>query len=104
MKWITALNNSSIAEVGRVYIWDVDYRGKSIMTPTITSFFNIPDMLTQYEPNVMQKPMILDEEPNILECLKIAFDNSVCVFISYLCFTFSKCTMKQMNNIEREKM
>jgi len=59
MKWITALNNSSIAvtEVGRVYIWDVDYRGKSIMTPTITSFFNIPDMFTQYEPNVMQKPM-----------------------------------------------
>ncbi|KYM89105.1 RCC1 and BTB domain-containing protein 1 [Atta colombica] len=55
MKWIdiTALNNSSIAvtEVGRVYIWGVDYRGKSII-PTITSFF-IPDMLTQYGPNVM---------------------------------------------------
>ncbi|XP_011053149.1 PREDICTED: RCC1 and BTB domain-containing protein 1-like [Acromyrmex echinatior] len=80
MRWIdiTALNNSSIAvtEAGRVYIWGVDCHGKSIVTPTIASSSNISDMLVHYGPNVMQKSMILDEEPNILECLRIAFDNS----------------------------
>lgn len=106
-RWIdiAALNNSSIAvnEAGRVYVWG-DCRGKSILTPTGTSSFNVHDALAHYGPSIMHKPLILDEELDILGCLGIAFDDSVCVFVPYLCFELSKCTMKQTYDIEKEKL
>ncbi|XP_018317351.1 RCC1 and BTB domain-containing protein 1 [Mycetomoellerius zeteki] len=78
-RWIdiAALNNSSIAvnEAGRVYVWG-DCRGKSILTPTGTSSFNVHDALAHYGPSIMHKPLILDEELDILGCLGIAFDDS----------------------------
>ncbi|XP_018339119.1 PREDICTED: RCC1 and BTB domain-containing protein 1-like isoform X2 [Trachymyrmex septentrionalis] len=80
MRWvdIAALTNTSIAvtEAGRIYVWG-DCRGECISTPIATSSFNVHDTFGHYGPSIMHKPLILNEKPDILGCLGIAFDDSL---------------------------
>jgi len=86
MRWIdiAALNNTSIAvtEAGRFYVWG-DCRGECISIPIATSSFNVHDTFGYYGPSIMHKPLILNEKPDILGCLGIAFNDSVrlCIFV-----------------------
>lgn len=95
IKWvdIAALNCSNISvavsEEGHVYVWG-NCHGEKIVTPTVTPFSDMHDAIARYGPSVMHQPLILyaNEGPDILQCLKTAFDDRVCILflVTYLCF------------------
>ncbi|KYQ51913.1 RCC1 and BTB domain-containing protein 1 [Trachymyrmex zeteki] len=82
IKWvdIAALNCSNISvavsEEGHVYVWG-NCHGEKIVTPTVTPFSDMHDAIARYGPSVMHQPLILyaNEGPDILQCLKTAFDD-----------------------------
>ena len=71
---------------GIIYMWG-QCRGQSITSPMATPLANIYDALACYgTPSVMHQPLILNngEEIGILECMRNAFDDSVCIFVKHL--------------------
>ncbi|XP_012060396.1 PREDICTED: RCC1 and BTB domain-containing protein 1-like [Atta cephalotes] len=110
MRWIdiAALNNTSIAvtEAGRFYVWG-DCRGECISIPIATSSFNVHDTFGYYGPSIMHKPLILNEKPDILGCLGIAFNNSStsdltiqveneCIYVHKVILTICSLHFKRM--------
>lgn len=80
--------SAAVGEGGRVFMWG-QCRGQSITTPTVTPLAHLHEVLACYaSANVMHKPMILraDEESTILDCLRQAFNDSVCIYFASWCF------------------
>ncbi|EFN89649.1 RCC1 and BTB domain-containing protein 1 [Harpegnathos saltator] len=71
--------SAAVGNGGRVFMWG-QCRGQSITSPTATPLAHLHEVLACYaSSNVMHKPLILraDEELNILDCLRQAFDDSL---------------------------
>lgn len=78
----------AIGEGHRVFMWG-QCRGQSITVPTPTPLAHLHDALACYaSPSVMHRPLFLyaAEEMSIVDCLRQAFDDSVCLIFTYFFF------------------
>ena len=90
---IAALHYNHISVVmgqgGKIYMWG-QCRGQSVTTPMATPLPHIHDALACYAtPSVMHQPLILhaEEEVSIIESLRNAFDDQVCLIYLFTCTT-----------------
>lgn len=73
----------AMSEGNRIFMWG-QCLGQSIKVPTLTPLKCLYDALAYYAfPPVMHQPLIFhsDEEANVADSLKNAFDDPVCIFL-----------------------
>lgn len=72
----------ALCEGNRIFMWG-QCLGQNVKVPTLTPLKCLYDVFAFYAlPAVMHQPLIFhsDEESNLIDSLREAFDDSVCIF------------------------